>query len=286
MTGPSEGKLVMKNGQTPRSVAFVHCVGSRTPRFATYCSGLCCMDAFKFSHLARKKARKDIQCFDIYRDLVAAGKGYQGLLDEQMVEGTEFIRTRDPNQVTVEAANGGCLLTIPQEQGSRKLAVDMVVLAAAVRPSSDVAKLAQLFGVTVDADGFFSEEHGRLAPVSTTIGGVFIAGCAQGPKDVQARSRRQMRRPAESSARSCRARSCPCPPSQPTPTQSYVAGARRVCRCAPTRRSTMWRPNGAPRSTRLCKGCGTCAAACPTNAMQSHQFTRDQLFAEIEGLLS
>jgi len=287
VTGPSEGKLVMKNGQTPRSVAFVHCVGSRTPRFAPYCSGLCCMDAFKFSHLARKKASKDIQCFDIYRDLVAAGKGYHGLLDEQLAEGTEFIRTRDPNQVTVEAANGGCQLTIPQEGGSRKLSVDMVVLAAAVRPSADAAKLAQLFGVSIDADGFFSEEHGRLAPVSTTIGGVFIAGCAQGPKDVQASVAQADAAAGKILGTLLQGEKLPLPAITAHADAELCGGCKTCLSLCPYKAiHYVETEKRAEVNEALCKGCGTCAAACPTNAMQSRQFTRDQLFAEIEGLLS
>ena len=37
-SGPTEGKLVMKNGQPPKSVAIVHCVGSRDKNYNEYCS--------------------------------------------------------------------------------------------------------------------------------------------------------------------------------------------------------------------------------------------------------
>jgi heterodisulfide reductase subunit A len=35
----------------------------------------------------------------------------------------------------------------------------------------------------------------------------------------------------------------------------------------------------------LCQGCGTCAAACPVAAIAVQQFTPDQIFAQIEGIL-
>jgi heterodisulfide reductase subunit A len=35
----------------------------------------------------------------------------------------------------------------------------------------------------------------------------------------------------------------------------------------------------------LCKGCGTCVAACPSGASQQNHFRDQQIFAEIEGLL-
>jgi heterodisulfide reductase subunit A len=36
----------------------------------------------------------------------------------------------------------------------------------------------------------------------------------------------------------------------------------------------------------LCKGCGTCVAACPSGAAQQHLFTDEQIYHEIEGVLS
>jgi heterodisulfide reductase subunit A len=35
----------------------------------------------------------------------------------------------------------------------------------------------------------------------------------------------------------------------------------------------------------LCKGCGTCVAACPSGAAQQNLFRDEQLFAEVEGVL-
>ena len=40
------------------------------------------------------------------------------------------------------------------------------------------------FGIGIGADGFFQEEHPKLAPVSTPTSGVFLAGACQGPKDI------------------------------------------------------------------------------------------------------
>ena len=36
----------------------------------------------------------------------------------------------------------------------------------------------------------------------------------------------------------------------------------------------------------LCKGCGTCVAACPSGAAQQMQFTDEQIYQEIEGVLT
>jgi heterodisulfide reductase subunit A len=34
-----------------------------------------------------------------------------------------------------------------------------------------------------------------------------------------------------------------------------------------------------------CKGCGTCAASCPSCAISQQQFTSEEIFAELEAVL-
>ena len=62
--------------------------------------------------------------------------------------------------------------------------VDMVVLAPAMVPGVDTEKLSDMLDLPLDKAGFFEEEHMLLAPVNTAVDGVFIVGCAQGPKDI------------------------------------------------------------------------------------------------------
>jgi heterodisulfide reductase subunit A len=35
----------------------------------------------------------------------------------------------------------------------------------------------------------------------------------------------------------------------------------------------------------LCQGCGTCVAACPSNAITGTQFSNEQVLAQLEGML-
>jgi heterodisulfide reductase subunit A len=36
----------------------------------------------------------------------------------------------------------------------------------------------------------------------------------------------------------------------------------------------------------LCKGCGTCVAACPSSVISGKGFTDQQILAELEGILA
>jgi heterodisulfide reductase subunit A len=147
--------------------------------------------------------------------------------------------------------------------------------------------LAQLFGVNLDADGFFAEEHGRLAPVSTTVGGVFIAGCAQGPKDVQASVAQADAAAGKILGTLLLGEKLPLLAITAHADAELCGGCKTCLALCPYKAiHYVEAERRAEVNQALCKGCGTCAAACPSQAMQSRQFTREQLFAEIEGLLS
>jgi heterodisulfide reductase subunit A len=60
----------------------------------------------------------------------------------------------------------------------------MVILSVALEPRADAGEIAKLFDLQRSADGFFLEKHHKIDPVGTTIDGIFVAGCCQGPKDI------------------------------------------------------------------------------------------------------
>ncbi|MGB9589768.1 MAG: FAD-dependent oxidoreductase, partial [Candidatus Hydrothermia bacterium] len=74
-SGPTEGKLVMKNGQPPKSVAVVHCVGSRDKNYNEYCSRVCCMYSLKLAHLVHERTGAEV--YNFYIDMRTPGKGYE-----------------------------------------------------------------------------------------------------------------------------------------------------------------------------------------------------------------
>ena len=193
-TGPTGGRILMRDeagGFTdpPRSVALVHCVGSRDVNYHPYCSRVCCMVALKYSHLIKEKVGRHAQVYDFYIDQRCFGKGYEEFYRRCQEEGTVFIRGKvaeitDQGQSEAEA---GRLVAIAEDTllGEQvRVPVDMVVLCSAMEARADTTEVGRLFGVNPGADGFFLEEHPKLGPLNTATDGVFLAGACQGPKDI------------------------------------------------------------------------------------------------------
>jgi len=176
--GPTQGQIVLKNRQQPKSMAIIHCVGREEKG---YCSSVCCMASLKIAHFVKHKLPK-VKIAQIYTDLSIPGKTYQKFYQEVKEGGIDFIRAA----VTEVSQSGkGLNIKYESEDGKAKtLTVDMVILSPALEPAADSAKLAQILGISQGQDGFFSEKEPDLTSVVTARDGIFIAGCAQNPKDI------------------------------------------------------------------------------------------------------
>jgi heterodisulfide reductase subunit A len=197
-SGPTQGKILI-NGQEPKDVVFIHCVGSRDKNLGNeYCSRVCCMYTAKQAHLVREKMPEaNITVF--YMDVRAFGKGFEEFYDRVRMEGaryrrgnpSEIYRRGDPSTSPSTGSGQGSgqdklivraedtLLSEPLE-----VEADLVVLAVGVTPRADAQQLAELLGISLSPDGFFQEVHPKLHPVETGVEGIYLAGCCQGPKDV------------------------------------------------------------------------------------------------------
>lgn len=179
--GPTEGEIVLKNGESPKSAAIIHCVGREQKG---YCSSVCCMYSLKFIHYLKTRL-PDIEIFELHSDLCIPGKSYQKFYDETKEMGITLTRAND---IKVEGQDGGDGLVVKYKDPEQKdgtVDVDMVILTPAIEPRVDASDLAKILDITQDETGFFKEEHPELASVVSSKEGVFIAGCAQGPKNIQ-----------------------------------------------------------------------------------------------------
>jgi len=177
--GPTEGNIILKNGQTPKSAAIIHCVGRDQKG---YCSSVCCMYSLKFNHYLKSKI-PEIRISEFYTDLCIPGKSHQKFYEKMKETKTDMIRAGD-----IEVTKQGKEIAVKYNNGNGKknsLQVDMVILAPAIEPREDTSKLAKALDISLDEYGFLKEENRDVSSVVTSKPGVFIAGCVQGAKNIQ-----------------------------------------------------------------------------------------------------
>lgn len=295
-TGPTEGKIFLRdeNGdftRRPKSVAIINCVGSRDENYHTYCSRVCCMYALKYAHLLKDKVGHDVEVYDFFIDQRCFGKGYEEFYKRCQNESINFVRgkaasvTRQKSSregeerlvVTAEDTNLGILLNIP---------VDMVILCVAMEARSDATDLARIFGLNIGSDGFFLEEHPKMAPLNTPTDGVFIAGSCQSPRDIPDSVSHASGAAAKAMALSRKGE------VTISSTTSWIdpelcTGCKTCIGLCPYSAIDFdpWKQVSVVNDA-LCKGCGSCAGHCPSGAAQVKHFTGKQVFAEIDGLMN
>jgi heterodisulfide reductase subunit A len=288
-TGPTGGKVLLKNGQPPRAVGVLHCIGSRDENHHRYCSRVCCMYALKFSHLI--KERTEAEVYNFYIDIRAFGKGYEEFYSRVLHEGANVIRGKVAEVVQAgwSKREEGTLLIRCEDTligRFREIPVDMVVLCNAIEPRRDAEQIGRLFGLSRSPDGFFLERHPKLDPVATTTDGLFVAGCAQGPKDIPdtvAQAGAAAARMLATIAKGV----VEIDPVRAEVDEQYCSGCRICSSLCPYKAIDYLEEKNVSRvNPPLCKGCGTCVAACPSGAITGYGFTDRQIYAELEGVLS
>jgi len=171
-----------EEGDEPKSVAIIHCVGSRDQNYNKYCSRVCCMYSLKLAHLIKEKI-PEAAVYEYYIDMRAFGKGYEEFGERIKEEGVHMIRGRTAK---VEDVKGQLLVRSEDIYEERILEqkVDMVVLSVGLEAREDAGKVAGLCGIDQGEEGWFVESNYLSDPVSTSTGGIHIAGACQGPKDI------------------------------------------------------------------------------------------------------
>ena len=182
------------NGIPVRDVGFIYCVGSRQtkgdtcPEPNTYCSRFCCMaTAFSASllHEFEKESGQTINQYHLYRDVRTYGH-LEAVYTNARADGALFLRWDPKEPPRVEQSNGRLAIKVKDTllgDEELELGVDLVVLATGMTARKNDT-LNNVLKIPESKDGFYNEIHIKLRPVETAIDGVFIAGTAQGPKNL------------------------------------------------------------------------------------------------------
>jgi len=174
--GPTEGEIRTRDGEAPKSVAFIHCAGREE---LGYCSQVCCRYLAKFARYAFDKL-DGVEVYEFVREESLPGKEAQRFVEATLEKGVKLVRTAALPKVSGNGA--GVKVEYRANGKSESVNVEMAVLASTIEPADGAADLAGLLGIETDRFGFFRTDG--TEPASATRAGVFIAGCGTGPKDM------------------------------------------------------------------------------------------------------
>ena len=284
-SGPTRGTLArVSDGKIPKKIAFIQCVGSRDKKVGRpYCSKVCCMVSIKNANIIKSRhPESDIKIF--YTDIRAGGPEYEEYYEKTQRMGVLFVRGIVGE--IYEKKNGNLVLSYEDtlESEKKEEEFEMVVLSIGMGQDEDARKLGKIMGLTENPDGFFSVVHPKMRPVDAHTEGIYIAGCATGPKEI------------------------PDSISQGLAAASKVMGllVRGETGVDPLRAiSIPDRCDGCGLCVDICKfnnikvvskkavideigchGCGSCVAACPNDAIYLTNFSDEQITSQIDAALS
>ncbi|MCL1895917.1 MAG: FAD-dependent oxidoreductase [Clostridiales bacterium] len=163
--------------EVPASVAFIQCYGSRDCKEnAMYCSKVCCAYSTRAAKVIRHYYPEcKITFFYMELQMVNGGNYFQELKGL----GVEFIKCRP---VSIDGAKGAISFDDPVAGRRESRRFDVIVLSDGIHPTQDAGRLAEICGLSRDKAGFLKYTSGPSEAGST---GVFLAGCAGGPKKIE-----------------------------------------------------------------------------------------------------
>ncbi len=281
---------IMYNGRRVKDIVYIYCVGSRqNPNEGgknLYCSRYCCTTTVHTA-LCAHKADPDIHQFHLYRDMRTYGQ-YELLYDEACAKGSAFLCYEPDKPPVVKRANGKLCVTVSDRLLSGEdveIPADMVVLVVGMVPRKN-EELIDVLKLPVGKDGFFNEIHPKLRPVETVVDGIFIAGTAQGPKNLPE---------SVASALSAASKSAGLLMKGYVDLDPFIAEVDAekctwcgecvaACQYDAITKIAAGDKEVARIDSSLCKGGGACIPVCPQDAIDLKGYTDKQITATIDAL--
>ncbi len=171
--GPTEGEILLRDGTVPKKVALVHCVGRKE---GEVCSAVCCRYLLKFRHYLGSKV-PGVELLELHSDLCLPRPGDESFMKRMIGDGRGALRSL-ASRVEVK---DGRIKVVHGAKGTEE-EVDMVILSPALLPGPDQKEMAEAWGLKTDEQGYLVEDE---AMEIAGRPGVYVIGCARGPKDIQ-----------------------------------------------------------------------------------------------------
>jgi len=173
------------NGQPPKRMCFIQCVGSRDRQIGNeYCSKVCCGVAAKES-IEVRQLLPDCKVFIFYIDM----RMYGYWENEIYWPSQEKYHVNYVKGIATEIRKKGDSLIVRGEDTTMgrpmEVPMDLVVLSVGMEPSAGTREMAALFGVKLNKYNFIETTGGALNTVATSVEGVFACGASTGPADLE-----------------------------------------------------------------------------------------------------
>ena len=269
-----------KNPRPAETYVMIQCVGSReAPN--QYCSRICCIDAIK-NAITLKERNPKAQIFILYRDIRTYGLR-EDYYKRARDMGVFFVRYEVERKPVVEKIGDKIRIKTWDYMLNKQLILDAdwLVLSTGLRPHPKTETVGKMFKVTRNPDGYFLEAHVKLRPVDFPNEGIFVAGLAHAPKNLDE---------TISQALAAAGRAGVVLSKESLAVSGIVAKQRKdLCmsclscfRVCPFDSPYIDEEGKVAHNEIKCHGCGICAGICPAKAFQVNNFRDDQILAMID----
>jgi heterodisulfide reductase subunit A len=211
---------------------------------------------------------------------------YELLYEEACSNGSAFLCYEPDKPPLVERVNGKMRVTVPDQLiagETVEIESDLVVLVTGMVPKKN-EKLIDVLKLPVGKDGFFNEIHPKLRPVETVVDGIYIAGAAQGPKNLPE---------SVASALSAVSKSAGLLMKGYVDLDPFVTAVNpdlctwcgeclAACQYGAIEKIAAGGREVARVDGNLCKGGGACVPVCPNDAIELKGYTDAQIKAAID----
>lgn len=287
--GPTHGMVVRpSNGEPPRKVSFVLCVGSRNKAIHhDYCSQVCCNVAIKEAVLL-KSQYPDLEINIYYNDIRTMGKNCEEFYNRaREAFGIRFIKSNVSAILKSDLSKEEELIIRGEDVIENRLfenKTDLVVLAIGIEPATGTDELSQILNISQDPYGFLLEKHLKIKPSETSVNGIYLAGVIQAPKDIPN---------SIAQAESAAAKAIALISKRKVELDPHIVyyDANKCDLCRLCEQICMF--NAIKIEDKMleltqanCSGCGACAAMCPNDALYIPGFRKSQISAQLRKILS
>jgi|TARA_B100001964_G_C14262290_1_gene616501 heterodisulfide reductase subunit A len=270
------------------NMAIIQCVDARNDE-RPYCSRTCCLDAIKNAIVLKKKNPK-LNIYILYRDIMTFGLYEEYYRESQEKYGIKYIRYTPSSPPTVNSIGDKLSVNVYDTHLGQEIEieVDKLLLSTPQIPSEGIDELQKVLRVPTSSDGFFMEAHPKLRPLRFTLGGLYLAGNCQSPKEVSQVI-------AQATGVASRITALLSQEMMETEANTAVVDPNSCIGCGRCMDVCNFRAisleanhNNDLKSvinSAVCKGCGACSSVCPNAAITARLFTNTQIYAMIDELL-